>query len=72
MLKRKIDSYLINYDETSRNAPLVTVARQIGKTYSIREFVKSFGSFIVINFIDHPDSVEVFKSAKGSADILLR
>ena len=72
MLKRKIDHYIKRYYETTRNALLVTGARQIGKTYSIREFGKSFKSFVEINFIDNPEAVEVFRGAKGSADILFR
>ena len=57
MLERKIDSYIRSYYETNRNALLITGARQIGKTYSIREFGKTFKSF---------------KGAKSSSDILLR
>lgn len=72
MLKRKIDKYIRQYYETTRNALLVTGARQVGKTFSIREFGKSFKSFVEINFVDTPDAVEVFKGAKSSADILLR
>lgn len=72
MLKRKIDSYIRNYYESTRNALLITGARQIGKTFSIREFGKSYKSFIEINFVDNPDAAEVFKGAKSSSDILLR
>lgn len=72
MLKRKIDLYIKQYYETTRNALLITGARQIGKTYSIREFGKSFTAFVEINFVDNPEAVEVFRGAKNSADILLR
>lgn len=72
MLKRKIDTYLRHYFDTTRNALLITGARQIGKTFSIREFGKSFSSFVEVNFVEMPDAVEVFKQVKGSADILLR
>lgn len=72
MLKRKIDSYIRDYYEITRNALLITGALQIGKTYSIREFGRSFKSFVEINFVDNPDAVDVFKNAKNSADILLR
>lgn len=72
MLKRKIDRYLRDYYQRTSNALLVTGARQVGKTYSIREFGKTFKSFIEINFIENPDAVALFKDAKGSADILLR
>lgn len=72
MLKRKIDLYLNNYYATNRNALLITGARQIGKTYSIREFGKTFKSFIEINFLENPDMIAIFKGAKNSSDILLR
>ncbi len=72
MLKRKIDDYIRNYYETNRNALLITGARQIGKTYSIRQFGKTFKSFIEINFVETPDAAELFKGANSSRDILLR
>jgi uncharacterized protein len=72
MLNRKIDNYIRNYYDTTRNALLITGARQIGKTFSIREFGKSFKSFIEINFVENPDAIDVFKGAKSSDDILLR
>ena len=72
MLKRKIDNYIRNYYKTTRNALLVTGARQTGKTFSIREFGKTFKSFIEINFVDNPEAAEAFRDAKESADILLR
>ena len=72
MLKRKIDDYIRNYYETTRNALLVTGARQTGQTYSIRQFGKSFKSFVEINFIEMPEAVELFKGAKSSGDMLLR
>lgn len=72
MLKRKIDAYIRNYYETTRNALLITGARQIGETYSIRQFGKSFKSFVEINFVEMPEAVELFKGAKSSGDILLR
>ena len=61
MLNRKIDSYLRDYyKKKTNNALLITGARQVGKTYSIREFGKSFKSFIEINFIENPDAVGLF------------
>lgn len=72
MLKRKIDDYIRNYYETTRNALLVTGARQTGKTYSIRQFGKTFKSFVEINFIEMPEAVELFKGARSVNDILLR
>lgn len=72
MIKRKIDDYIKHYYETTHNALLVTGARQIGKTFSIRQFGKTFKSFVEINFIEKPEAVELFKGAKSSSDILLR
>lgn len=72
MLKRKIDDYIRHYYDTSRNALLIAGARQVGKTFSIRNFGKSFKSFIEINFVENPGAVKVFKEAKSSADVLLR
>ena len=72
MIRRKIDAYLRNYYAHTRSALLVTGARQTGKTFSIREFGKTFKSFIEINFVENPDAVEIFKGAKSAAEILLR
>ncbi len=72
MLTRKIDEYIRNYYRTNRNALLVTGARQIGKTFSIREFGKTFKSFIEINFVETPSAIKVFEEARDAADIMLR
>ena len=72
MLKRKIDNYIKDFYKTTQKALLITGARQIGKTFSIRAFGRSFKSFIEINFVERPDAVEVFKNAKDHTDILLR
>lgn len=72
MLKRKIDSYIKEYYSATNNALLVTGARQTGKTYSIREFGKSFKSFIEINFVERPDVAKLIRRAKSGADILMK
>ena len=71
MLKRKIDNYLQDYYKTSRNALLITGARQTGKTYSIRRYGECYKSFIEINFVEMPEAAAI-KSARNSKDILLR
>ena len=46
MLKRKIFKQIEHFYKTNKGALLVTGARQIGKTYSVRTFAKSnFKSF---------------------------
>ena len=72
MIKRKINRFISDYYKNNRNALLITGARQIGKTFSIREFGKSFKAFVEINFVETPEAVEIFKGAKSSSDILLR
>ncbi|MDO5464911.1 MAG: AAA family ATPase [Akkermansia sp.] len=72
MLKRKIDSYLKHFYETTGKALLITGARQVGKSFSIREFGKGFKSFIEINFVDNTDAIQIFRSAKNSREILER
>ena len=39
---------------------LIRGARQVGKTYSIRQFGKTYGSFIEINFITDPEYKGIF------------
>ena len=72
MLKRKIDDYITNFYSNTNKALLVTGARQIGKTFSIRQFGSRFKSFIEINFVENPDAIGLFKGAKNCDDILLR
>lgn len=74
MLFRKIYSELEQfYSENSNEALLVTGARQIGKSFVIREFGKyHFENFIEINFIEMPQAIEAFNNAKNANDILLR
>ena len=38
MLRRKVTKQLVNWKNHSKKALLVTGARQIGKSYAIREF----------------------------------
>ena len=73
MIKRKIDSYLADFFDANKKALMLTGARQIGKTYSIRRFGHEyFERFLEINFIENPGLVKVFSKAKNSQDILLR
>ena len=73
MLKRKIQSYLEHFYKVNKSALLLCGARQIGKTYSVREFAKrNFKYFVEVNFIDTPEAVGIFSSAKSSSEILLR
>lgn len=70
---RKIDPFIDNFYKNSRSALLLTGARQIGKTYSIRAAAKrNFENFVEINFITSPDAVGIFKDVNDVNDILFR
>ncbi len=71
-MKRKIDRDIQKFYQQSPNALLITGTRQIGKTYSIREFGKQFKSFVEINFVENPEAVRIFQEASSTRDILLR
>lgn len=63
MLKRKIDKYLLEWKNNSNRKPLIiSRARQIGKTTSIKEFGKNYTSFIEINFVSMPHFKNIFKN----------
>lgn len=72
MLKRQADTYIENFYKSTNKALLITGARQIGKTFSIREFGKQWKVFVEINFIENAGAAELFKNVKGADDLLLR
>lgn len=73
MIARKIEQILEEfYEKEEKKALLVTGARQIGKTFSIREFGKRYSSFVEINFLENKTACSLFEKAENSEDILLR
>ncbi len=72
MLYRKITHYIEDFYKTSGNALLLTGARQTGKTYSARQFGKQFKNFIELNFVEHPEAIDIFNNATSADEILLR
>lgn len=73
MINRKIDRFLDSFFDNNKKSLLITGARQIGKTFSIRQFGKrKFSHFVEINFIDAPEAVALFSNARNSQDLLLR
>ena len=71
-LKRKIDSYLIEWKEKNERLPLIiSGCRQIGKTESIRHFAASnYESIIEINFILEPKYKAIIEDGYKSEDII--
>lgn len=73
MLYRKIENRMLIHFESDKKALLITGARQVGKTYSIRAYgQQTHRSFIEINFLENPSAKTLFENAKDSNDILLR
>lgn len=72
MLTRTVDQILVEHFKNSKTALLIEGARQIGKTYSIREFGKKFKTFIEINFVEQPEAVSLFKDLSSTKDLLAR
>lgn len=74
MIIRKIDKELERfYSSETNKALLITGARQVGKTYSIRTFGRShYENFVEINFLENKDAQSLFENATGSKDLLMR
>ena len=68
MLRRKALDFLLNWKQTKQNeCLLIKGARQIGKTYIVREFAKSYyENFIEINFEKNPEMKSAFD---GNLDV---
>ena len=70
MIKRKMYDYLLDWKcNKSKEALLIKGARQVGKTFLIREFGKrEYESFIEINFLKNGVYKSIFLSDNLSAD----
>lgn len=74
MLERRIEQEIRDFLKSDRKeALMVTGARQVGKTYIIRECAKEiYKNIVEINFVENQQAVKLFKNITGSKDILLR
>ncbi len=74
MIKRKIEKELEHFASTrEKKALLITGARQVGKTSSIRAFGKAnYASFVEINFLEDKAAAGLFENASDSEEVLLR
>ncbi len=72
---RKIKSKLNKRLKESNKALMITGARQVGKTYVIREFLKEEvceDYFVEFNLIENDVFKETIDNAKSSKDLLFR
>ncbi|MGN1213464.1 MAG: AAA family ATPase, partial [Bacteroidaceae bacterium] len=73
MIRRKAGELIRNFILNDKRALLVTGARQVGKTFSIRKIGREcFENVVEINFIEQPSAIELFSEHKGTKDLLLR
>ena len=74
MLQRKaLKQFQAWHDAPSHTALLVTGARQVGKTYLIREFANQhYESFAEFNFIQNPNAARIFNPPSDAATMLMR
>lgn len=70
---RKIEKKLLAWKESNhKKALLITGARQIGKTYIIREFGKHhYENFVEINFITQPSACAIFDGDLDAKIVLM-
>lgn len=57
---------------TNRLPLLIRGARQVGKTWLVREHARSYDDFLEINFESHPEYLDLFKSSYGKPEELLK
>ena len=69
-MQRKIYKELLNWKNTDMKKPLMIIgARQIGKTYIIREFCqKEFKQNIYINLLEHPEIIKIFRQEISTSE----
>ena len=74
MLARKIEKKLEKFKGLGgTKALLLTGARQVGKTFSVREFArKHYESFVELNFLRETLAKSIFEKAVDDKDVLLR
>ncbi len=74
MIKRKITSKIEKFFNTfDKQALLITGARQVGKTFSIREYGKRcFKNFAEINLFENKEAVKTLEGFRDTKDLLTR
>lgn len=70
-MERRINEKLDIWIQTSKKALLIYGARQVGKTYSIREVLnRNQVPYFEINFYENPDMLELISKCSTSSQIL--
>ena len=74
MIKRKMYKYLTNWKQKKdKSALIIKGARQVGKSYLVREFGRNeYESYIEINFLKNPSYKNIFKGDLSAEEIFKR
>ncbi len=73
MLQRKFYNKLLSWKQKTGKKPLlVKGARQVGKTFIIRQFAKTYDSFVELNFLRNPEHCRIFEGALDANSIYSR
>ena len=72
MLKRKAETEIRRWINNSSNALLVSGARQVGKTWTIRKCLQESGcNYLEINLIREPELIPVFEKSASVDDLII-
>ena len=72
MIKRKAEEKIKDWINGSPKALLVSGARQVGKTYSIRRCLAEAGcNYLEINLIEQPELIPVFEQSMSVDDLVV-
>ena len=71
---RKIYEKLKKWKENGMKKPLMIIgARQVGKTYIVEQFCKNeFKNYVLINLLDHPEIIKIYKQSISSEEKYIR
>ena len=73
MIRRDAEKQINDWIDNGKDALLITGARQIGKTYLIRNCLKEKNiPYIEFNFIENSEYIELFSKSFSSKDIIMR
>ena len=69
-IKKQMEDF---FSSEQKTALMITGARQVGKTYCIRQYAKENYEYVIeINFIEMKQAVHLFENARNSEELLLR
>ena len=73
MINRKIDDFIYNFYQTSKNALFLTGARQVGKSFALRKYGKAhYPVYLELNFYKDKDMIALVRTAKNEKELLQR